>query len=120
MISVGTDIIEIDRFKDIENIDKFLEKNFSKNEQNYIKTKKNKFETIAGIFACKEAVMKAFKKGIFTFSLTKVEILKDENNAPYVFINEEISNLLKEFNASEICVSISHSKNYATSVCVIK
>lgn len=119
MISVGTDIIEIERFINLKNVDKFLEKNFSKNERDYISTKKNKFETMAGIFACKEAVMKAFKKGIFTFSLTKVEILRDENNVPFVFINEEISKLLKEFNATEICVSISHSKNYATSVCVV-
>lgn len=119
MISVGTDIIEIDRFINLKNMDKFLEKNFSKSEIDYINTKKNKFETIAGIFACKEAVMKAFKKGIFTFSLTKVEVLRDKNNAPYILINEEISNLLNELNASEICVSISHSKNYATSVCVV-
>lgn len=119
MISVGTDIIEIDRFTKLKNVDKFLEKNFSKSEIEYINTKKNKFETMAGLFACKEAIMKAFKKGIFTFSLTKVEVLRDENNAPFVFINEEISKLLKEFNATEICVSISHSKNYATSVCVI-
>ena len=119
MTSVGIDIVEISRFEELKNLEYFLEKNFSKNEIDYINKKPNKFETMAGIFSCKEAVMKAFKKGIFNFSLTKVEVIRGENNSPEILINDEIKALLQEKNAAEINVSISHSKTHATSICII-
>lgn len=117
-MKTGIDLVEIDRFRMV-GYEKFLEKYFSLSEIEYVLTKKNKFETIAGIFACKEAVLKAFKIGIGnSVSLKQIEI-GHFNNIPFVVENEVIKTLLKKENCLQIDVSISHSENLATAICII-
>lgn len=117
-MKTGIDLVEIDRFK-ILDTKKFLEKYFTINEMDYISTKKNKYETIAGIFACKEAVLKAFKIGIGVgISLKEIEILH-ENNIPFVNNNEILIKLMQNEKAKEIDVNISHSENLAIAICII-
>ena len=117
-MKTGIDIVEIDRFK-ILDTKKFLEKYFTINEIEYISTKKNKFETIAGMYACKEAVLKAFKIGIGQgISLNEIEILHS-NDIPEVNNNSIIKKLMINENAKEIDVNISHSDKYAIAICII-
>jgi len=117
-MKTGIDIVEIDRFKLVDT-KKFLEKYFTLNEINYIATKKNKFETIAGLYACKEAVLKAFKIGIGVgISLQQIEILH-ENNIPRVNLNKILKELMISENVKEIDVNISHCDKYATAICII-
>ena len=117
-MKTGIDLVDIERFK-MTNYEKFLEKYFTINEIEYVLKKKKKFETIAGIYAAKEAVLKAFKVGIGTgISLKQVEI-GHFNNIPFVSENETIKNLLEKENLSEIDVNISHSENLAIAICII-
>ncbi len=117
-MKTGIDMVEVDRFK-LTNYEKFLEKYFTLNEIEYCLSKKNKFETIAGIYSAKEAVLKAFKIGIGAgISLKQIEI-SHFNNIPYVTNNEVIKNLLLNENAKEIDINISHTQNLAISVCII-
>ena len=117
-MKTGIDLVEIERFKMV-GYEKFLEKYFTLTEIEYCLSKKNKFETIAGIYAAKEAVLKAFKIGIGNgISLKQVEI-GHFDNIPFVAENEMIKKLLKKENASQIDLSISHSENLAISICII-
>lgn len=117
-MKTGIDIIEIERFKMLDAI-KFLDKYFTIDEVNYIASKKNKFQTIAGMYAAKEAVLKAFKIGIGNgISLKDIEIFH-ENGYPMVKQNKIIKNLLEKQNSKEIDVNISHCENYALAVCII-
>ena len=106
MISNGIDIIKIDRFKELIKNDKFMNSNFNNNEIEYIN---NNTQTLAGLFASKEAFLKALKKGINNYSLKDIEIIHDSNKAPsFIFYNE-----LKEYNNYNISLSISHDGDYA-------
>lgn len=117
-MKVGIDLIDIDRFK-LTDYRKFLEKYYTIKEIEYVLTKKKKFETLAGIYALKEAVLKAFKIGIGAgVSLKEVEI-GHFNNVPFVVENEKIKELLKKENLTKIDVSISHSESLATAICII-
>ena len=117
-MKVGIDLIEIDRFKMLD-YRKFLGKYYTIGEIEYILTKKKKFETLAGIYALKEAVLKAFKIGIGAgVSLKEVEIGHFEN-IPFVVENEKIKELLKKEDLSKLDVSISHSDSHATAICII-
>lgn len=117
-MKTGIDIVEISRFNDID-INNFMNRFFTKNEIEYVNTKNNKLQTIAGIFACKEAVLKAFKLGIGKgIKLTDIEICHNDG-APFIFENQIIKQYLKQYNLKEIDVNISHSKTSAIAICII-
>ena len=111
---IGTDIIEISRIKKaIENNGNlFLDRIFSKQEQEYCEKKKNmKFQHYAGKFAAKEAVFKAVSGIIEINNWTDIEILNNENGKPNVLISKKNLNL---------DISISHCKEYATAVAIFQ
>ena len=90
-VTCGIDIIEIDRIKEsIENVgDRFLDRVFTKKEIEYCESRKaQKYQHYAGRFAAKEAFFKARKTGIDQ-SLKNVEVLYDDNNAPYILYKEQ-------------------------------
>lgn len=117
-MKTGIDLVEISRFKNID-INIFIKRFFTKNERDYVNSKNNKQQTIAGIFACKEAVLKAFKLGIGKgIKLTDIEICHIDG-APRINRNEIIEKYLKENNCKEIDVNISHSENIAIAICII-
>ena len=109
MISNGIDIVKIDRFKDLINNKTFMNKSFNKQEIIYIN---NNIETLAGLYASKEALLKALKKGINNYNLNDIEIVHDSNKAPsFIFHNE-----LDELNTNSISLSISHDGDYAIAI----
>lgn len=110
-MSNGIDIVYINRFKDLINNEKFLSNNFTSNEIKYIN---NSLTTMAGIYAAKEAFLKAIKKGINSYPLNLIEIYHIDN-APYIKVRKEI----KETFDKETSLSISHDKEYAIAIVTI-
>lgn len=105
MISNGVDIIKIDRFNSLKNNSSFMNSIFSEKEIEYINYHNSNTHTIAGMYAAKEAFLKALKKGINNHSLKDIEISHDDNNAPFI-----ISNI---GDTNNISLSISHDSEYA-------
>lgn len=100
---IGTDIVRIDRIgKSIEN-DRFIHEVFTEKEREYCR----RTENYAGLFAAKEAYLKALGTGIDR-RLNTVEILHTDTGKPYV-------------NTLEKCdLSISHDGEYAIAVCIME
>lgn len=115
MNSVGIDLIETARFeKKLEN-PAFLEKVFTKNEIEFLNTKKGtaRILSAAARFAAKEAFGKALKTGIFKFPLTDIEVVKEPSGA----VGFKLYNKAKELaNGTELSLSITHTENYAAAV----
>ncbi len=106
-MNIGTDIIEISRIKkNIEN-SAFLNKVYTKYEQDYIFKKGNPAQTAAGIFAAKEAAAKALGKGIGEISFLDLKVMHNESGMPYM-----------EYKGEGLNLSISHCKEYATAVVI--
>ena len=81
IIGIGTDIVEVNRIrKSVEQYDeRFLNKIFTEVELKYSMKKKNKFQHLAGRFAAKEAVSKAFGTGLSQgLSLQHIEVTNDD------------------------------------------
>lgn len=116
MISNGIDITKIDRFNELKNNISFMKKCFCDSEIKYIKEHNNSCDTISGIYACKEAFLKALKKGINDYALTDIEIKHDSNSAPYI----ELHNSLSTLQYKSISISISHDGEYAIASCFIQ
>ena len=104
---IGTDIIEISRIKKAILSEYFINRVFTKEEIKYAMNKGNPEQSFAGMFCAKESIVKAMGTGFSDMKFHDIEILHDEKGKPYC-IDENI------------LISISHCKEYATSVAFIK
>lgn len=102
---IGIDIVEIKRFSLKKNIIKI----FTKEELDYASSKANYCQSLAGIFAAKEAALKAYGLKISSIIRKKIEI-RHINNIPILYIDSV------KTNAS---ISLSHDGDYAVAVCQI-
>lgn len=120
-ITVGTDIIEVERIKKAFENKLFAETIFTENEIEYCESKKKtKFEHYAARFAGKEAIFKAISKYLtdkYAISWKNVEILNDKNGRPYVVFSEIDEKKCFDSNINikklNIDISLSHLKDYA-------
>ena len=120
MMECGIDIVSCDRIEKVAQNQLFFKKYFSGAEVEYIHSKQNASQTIAGIFACKEAVLKALNVGIGAgLDLKDVSIVHNKFGAPQVEMNAKIDYFLSKKNCSQISVSISHDGGFAIAMCVI-
>lgn len=112
---LGTDIVEIGRFKKFSDNSHFLDKIYSHEELAFIK---NKPQSLAGNFAAKEAVSKALGTGFSGISPKELEILRNEKGCPFCKLSGNAKALADNLGIKNIFVSISHSKNYATATAI--
>lgn len=122
-MKIGTDIVEICRFLEKINDEKFVNRFFSKREIEHIfeyKNPKKQAERMAGKFAGKEAVLKAFGVGISNdISLFEIEILPNNLQAPTVELSGKSKEIFDKMQESRIEISISHTDKIAQSTCII-
>ncbi len=118
----GTDIIEIYRIKQAieKNGSLFLTKVYTSREIEYCESKKNnKYQHYAGRFAAKEAVSKVLGTGFAGgFDWNDIEVLNNETGKPEIVLHEGAKELFNERGYEKISISISHSKEYATSIAI--
>ena len=120
ILGIGTDIIEIARVRKAIDKKNFLHNVFTETEQNYCNSRgKNSAASYAARFAAKEAFFKALGTGIVTH-LTDVEVVNDERGAPKIFLRGKAQILANERGVEKISVSLSHSREYATAICVLE
>lgn len=119
---LGTDIIEIDRIKQaIERSDRFRQRVYTEHEIAYCENKHTGvYQSYAGIYAAKEAFMKALGTGLRYGSWQDIEVCHDEFGAPYLSITGAFKKIMQERICTESIVSISHCREYAMSTVIIK
>ena len=106
---IGIDLVDIEKFS-IKASDNFLKKIYTENELTYSFNKRNSLQTLAGIYAAKEAIIKANNLNLAYILRRKIEI-KHIDNKPIALIGGV------EINGS---ISISHDGNYAIAICQMK
>jgi holo-[acyl-carrier protein] synthase len=114
-MKIGTDIIQINRIKMIDNKYnlQFKQKFLSKNEINLVK----KIETLAGFWAAKEAISKALGCGIGSeLSFHDIHLSKSSKGAPSFVLSDTAQQLHKIKSSS---LSISHDGGFAIAVVAI-
>ena len=114
-MEIGIDIENNERFKEMS--EKHLKEIFSNDEILYAKRFVNYYEHLCAFWCVKEAFVKASKNKKVEF--VKIETLHNEDGSPYINKNETIKNVLNELGYIEIKISISHTKEFSTAVCLI-
>lgn len=107
MMKVGIDVVEISRFSQSKDPERFQERVFTQEEISYFSKKKNPYESMAGFYAVKEAFSKYLGSGVRGFSLKDISVVHDALGKPGVlFHNKPVP----------VEVSISHSETVAVAV----
>jgi holo-[acyl-carrier protein] synthase len=114
MLSIGTDIVKIDRIKSLYKNSKFLNKIFTFSEIEYCNNHKDPYIHLSGKYAAKEAIKKALlsAKLVKSIPINHIEVLNNKNKSPYI-------NLVN-LNNIKCNVSISHDGDYAIAFVIIE
>ena len=117
LFGVGTDIVQISRFKKNLNNNNLLKRLFSKSEITNCRSKINTKNCFAKRFAAKEAFSKALGTGISRgISFNEIIVLNKKSGKPFIRLIGNTKKITeKKFKKKKykISVSLSDEKNYA-------
>jgi len=76
---------------------------------------------VAGLFAVKEAVLKALGTGWAQgVAFRQVEVVRDEGGAPGVRLHDEAATRMAALGGTRLLVSITHERGFAAAVAVLE
>ena len=123
IFGIGTDIVEVERIKNLSSISKFAKKILSQEEINTFNSlnKDQQIYFLSKQFAAKEAISKALGTGIGReASLKNIEILRDEKGKPFFNAINELSEYLSNLGITKTHVSLSDEINYAIAMVILE
>ncbi len=107
---LGTDIVEIRRFRELANDAPFFSRVFTQDELTYCQSYPDAAPHLAATYAGKEAVVKAINSQK-QLSLRRIEILRNKDGSPYVRMEAQTE--------IEVLVSLAHSEQNAVAVALV-
>lgn len=113
----GIDLVETSRIKDAvaRNGDRFLARIFTSAE---IEQCGGRIPSLAGRYAVKEAVSKAFGTGIGDMQWVEIEIVQDSRSAPHLVLHGDAAKIAESQGLSGWSISISHTEDHAIGMAV--
>ncbi len=117
IVGIGTDIIECLRIARMieQHGELFLNRIYTEREVRYCQARKNSTEHFAGRWAAKEAILKClgtgWRRGL---CWTDIEVRNDPSGRPLVFLCGAAKEQALSLRISDIHITISHCRAYAT------
>lgn len=112
---LGFDLCEVARMEKKAGDDRFLRRFFTESEAAYVRSRGARAaESLAGIFAAKEAFAKAMGTGI-AFDLREVEVRHGEQGEPLYALTGKAAEMA---GGDRFLLSISHDGGMAGAVCL--
>ena len=112
MISNGIDVVKISRIEESAKNKTFLNRVFTNEEIEYFDSKKNAPQSIAGVFAAKEAFLKALGKGIGHISFTDICVSHNILGKPFFKFSEKAEKIVERMKL-QVSLSITHDADVA-------
>jgi holo-[acyl-carrier protein] synthase len=123
IVGLGVDLIEIERVKRAheKHGQRFIERLFTPAEAKYCLRKKDPYPSLAGRFAAKEAVIKAFSQGFGgRWKWTQIEVVRDLSGKPSLKLTGILEKLRAQRKINNMLLTIAHSKRDATATVVFE
>lgn len=125
MMRVGVDIVDIIRFEKLIQNERFLEKYFTHYEMGYIRAQERSArstQSLAGIYAAKEAFLKALGIGIGGgIALNEIEVNHEKSGRPTIkLVTSKSLIILNSMGIENIDVSISHTDEVCMASCLVE
>ena len=117
IVGTGVDLIEIERVKQAheKHGKRFIERLFTPAEAAYCLKKSDPYPSLAGRFAAKEAVIKAFSHGFGgRWKWTQIEVVREMSGKPGLKFTGIMEQLRVERRIDRVHLTIAHSKRDAT------
>jgi holo-[acyl-carrier protein] synthase len=117
IVGIGTDIVECVRIARMieEHGEIFLTRVYTEREIRYCQSRKRATEHFAGRWAAKEAILKCLGTGWRRgMCWTELEVRNDDMGKPQVYLCGVARDLAEGLGISEVLLSISHCRTYAT------
>lgn len=112
---IGTDILEIERMRSfLERGQRFVDRLFTRREQELASGKGDAAVFFAGRFAAKEAIAKALGPPL---GWHEVEVLADSSGRPVAVLHGRAA---RAGEGARVLVSISHSRSHAVATAVVE
>jgi len=114
---IGTDLVEIDRVRQVIDRwgDRFLRRVYTEAE---LEMYRDRTHSLAACFASKEAVMKVLGTGAIGVGWREIETLHHPSGKPLVRLHGRARAEAERLGITEIDVSLSHTKEYATATAI--
>lgn len=122
LFGIGIDVVEVSRIEDsiAEFGDKFLDRIFTKEEQEYCQRQKRAAIHFAARFAAKEAISKAFGTGIGKdVSWLDLQVLRKPSGEPEVILSGRALEFAEKNKVGDIKISLTHAQHYAAANAVV-
>lgn len=120
MIGLGIDICQVERIeKALLKGEGFLARYFTEEERGYIGGKQT--QSAAGMFAAKEAFLKALGVGLTGgVALQDIGVAHNERGCPAYALSQKAAEAMAAKGAHAAFLSISHDAGVAVAVCVLE
>lgn len=116
---VGIDSLTISRIENIIKTKESALKVFTEYEWEYGNKTVNKLARLAGMFCAKEAFLKCLKLGIgSSILLNEIEINHTSSGAPVLNLSENAKNVMQSLGVNAAEISITHTKEVSTAICI--
>ncbi len=123
IVGCGIDLVKIERIEKIIKKwgDNFIFRIFTPLEREYCEIKKgNKFQSYAGKFAAKEALLKALGLGLRGVNWKDIEVLNNKLGQPVIKLTGKLKEITFEKDIDRYFLTISHTKEYAIAQVILE
>jgi len=119
---IGTDIVKVERLEKAIGRwgEKLLNRLFSTKEREECSKKKRVYQSLAGKFAAKEAVLKALGTGLSQgVRWNNIEILENRAGQPHTIFSKKLKSKTDKLGIKNCFISISHEADYAIAQAIL-
>lgn len=117
---VGIDNLDIVRMEKFTQNQRNLGKIFTPYEAMYISKTNRSTQRMAGIFCAKEAFLKALGVGVRNgIDFSEIEVKHEPSGKPYLVVSDKVKILMFTKGVKEIQISIAHTDDICTAICVL-
>ncbi len=118
---IGLDVCQISRMEETMTRARFLARFFSEEEQAYVAGRgKLAASSAAGIYAAKEAFVKALGTGFTDTELSDIAVVHDSFGAPRYDLRGKARDNASKRGVTALFLSITHDGDIAAAVCVLE
>lgn len=119
MIGIGTDLVDIDRFREVlTRTPGMRSRLFCATELAYADESADPARPLAARFAAKEATLKSLKSGLGAMRFTEMEIVRHDDGHPELVLHGDALSFATGKGAHRFEISLTHTDTLAQAVVV--